>query len=356
MSDNTTTTINQIEDDEITLKELILKIREYSKEIFRNWWILLLFILPISAYMLYEAYNTKKTYKANLTFIVNDDKGASLGLSAALGGLGDLAGGAGSKLDKIIEFSKSRRILQTALFRTGKIDGITDFYANHLIRDQEFHEKWEKDTTGLKGFLYKRGDVDNFSRTENKALLALQEILVGKKPIFTGSYEKKSEIMKLVLTTNSEELSIDLLRSIYVDLSAYYIDKSISKERKTYDVFKAKGDSLRALSLNKDRSADQYEDNHRGSLFLEDKREADRYKKDAMLYGTLYAETQKNLNLAGFALESKLPYIQDIDMPIAPIKPEIKSKKMALIIGFALGGFLGAIVVILRKILREAMA
>jgi hypothetical protein len=356
MTDNSVTPLNPIEDDEITLKELILKVKEYAKEIRRNWWVLVLFILPISAYMLNDAYNTKRSYKANLTFIVNDDKGASLGLSAALGGLGDLAGGAGSKLDKIIELSKSRRILQTALFRTGKIDGITDFYANHLIRDQELHKKWEKDTTGLKGFFYKKGDVDSFSRVENKVLLALQEILVGKIPLFLGSFEKKSEIMKLALTTNNEELSIDLLRSIYVDLSAYYIDKSISKERKTYNVFKSKADSLRNIAISKDRNADQYEDNHRGSLFLEDRRESDRYKKDALLYSTLYGETQKNLNLAGFALESKLPYIQDIDMPIAPIKPEIKSKKMALIIGFALGGFLGAIVVILRKILREAMA
>lgn len=360
MSDNTITPIQHIEDDEITLKDLILKIKEYSKEVVRNWWILLLFIIPITAYMYYEVLTTKPTYKATLTFIVNDDKGASMGLAAALGGLGDLAGGASSKLDKIIELSKSRKILQTALFKRGIVNGVEDYFANHLIKDQDLHKKWEKDTTGLKGFLFTyRGDTINFNRftrIENKALLALQNLLVGEKPIFGGSYDKKSEIMKLTLNTRCEELSIFLLRVIYSDLSSYYIDKATSKEKKTYAVFKNKADSLKYLALSKDRSADEYEDNHRGSLFLQDKREADRKKKDAILYATLYGETEKNLNMASFALESKSPYIQDLDMPIAPIKPEKKSKLMAIIIGFALGAFLGIIIIIIRKVLKEAMA
>lgn len=356
MSDNISTPIDQIQNDEITIKELILKIKEYAKEIRHNWWILLLFIVPISAYMLQDAYNTKETYKADLTFIVNDDGGSSLGLSAALGSLGDLAGGGKSKLDKIIELSKSRRILQTSLFRTVEIEGVRDFYANHLIKSEELHTNWEKDTTGLKDFLYKRGNVDSFSRIENKVLLALQELLVGKKPIFSGSFDKKSEVMKLALTTKNEELSIDLLRVIYEDLSKYYIEKATSKEERTYRIFRNKADSLKNLVRSKDLAADRYEDQNRGSLFLEDKRETDRMKKDAFIYNTLYGETEKNLNLASFALESKAPYIQDLDLPISPIKPVKKSKLMALIIGFALGGFLGVIVVVLRKILREAMA
>lgn len=354
MSDNTITPIQHIEDDEITLKYLILKVKEYSKEVVRNWWILLLFIIPITGYMYYEALNFKPTYKATLTFIVNDDKGASMGLAAALGGFGDLGGGS-SKLDKIIELSKSRKILQTALFKRGIINGVEDYFANHLIKDQDLHKKWEKDTTGLKGFLYKKDSTNfnNFNRVENTVLLDLQNLLVVEKPIFGGSYDKKSEIMKLTLNTRNEELSILLLRVIYSDLSSYYIDKATSKEKKTYGIFKNKADSLKSLALSKDRSADEYEDNHRGSLFLQDKREADRKKKDAILYATLYGETEKNLNMASFALESKSPYIQDLDMPIAPIKPEQKSKIKAIVIGIISGFFLGIFIITIKKITKD---
>ena len=355
MSDNPVTPI-RIEDDEITLKELILKVKEYAVEILRNWWILALFIVFITAIMLYLAYTTKPTYNAELTFIVNDEGSNSLGLSAALGGVGDLTGESKSKFEKIIGLSKSRRILQLALFRTTEIKGLKDFYANHLIREFELHKKWQKDTTGLKDFLYTTVHLDSFNRVENKVLLVLQEVMVGKKPVFLGSYDKRSEILKFSLMTTNEELSIKLLKVIYEDLSTYYVEKATAKEERTYKIFRSKSDSLRDILRRKDISADKYEDKNRGSLFLEDKREVDRLKKEAYIYNTLYAETEKNMNIAGFALESKVPYIQDIDMPIAPIKPEKKSKLLALLIGFLAGGFLGSIVVIVKKALRSLSA
>lgn len=355
MNDNPVTPLSQIEDDEITLKELILKIKEYVAEIRRNWLILVLFTVPITGYLVYDAYMTKKTYKADLTFLINDEGGASLGLSAALGGLGDLTGEGKSKFEKILALSKSRKIIQTSLFRLGEVDGVKDYFANHLIKHEDFHKKWESDTTGLNNFLYKNINPDSLSRVENKALLALQALLVGKdKPIFTSTYDKKSEVLKLSLVTHNEELSIKLMKVIYEDLSEYYIEKSTTKEERTYRIFRAKADSLKSLVRAKDVTADKYEDRNRGSLFLEDKREADRLKKEAFIYNTLYGETEKNMNIASFALESKMPYIQEIDLPIAPIKPERKSKKLALIIGFAIGGFLGSIFIIGRKILREA--
>ena len=153
MSDIQTTSIQPIENDEITLKELILKAKEYIMEIIRYWYIVLLFIVPIASYMFYQVYKAKATYKADLTFSVNTDQGTSLGLAAALGGLGELGGN--TKLDKIIEFSKSRRISQTALFRRAVINNVDDYFANHLIRERELHVGWENDTSGLKGFYLK---------------------------------------------------------------------------------------------------------------------------------------------------------------------------------------------------------
>ena len=49
MSDIQTISIQPIENDEITLKELILKAKEYITEIIRYWYIVLLFIVPMSA-------------------------------------------------------------------------------------------------------------------------------------------------------------------------------------------------------------------------------------------------------------------------------------------------------------------
>ena len=47
--------------------------------------------------------------------------------------------------------------------------------------------------------------------------------------------------------------------------------------------------------------------------------------------------------------------VQEIDLPIAPIKPKLKSKKMAAVLGLLIGGFLGVLFIVLRKKIKEAL-
>ena len=95
-------------------------------------------------------------------------------IAAIAGKLGlDGLGGGNTNLDKITGLSKSRRILQSALFRREVIEGKDDFFANHLIRERGLPKAWENDTTGLKGFEFKSNNFESFNRAENSALLAL---------------------------------------------------------------------------------------------------------------------------------------------------------------------------------------
>ena len=54
------------EDDEITLKELILKIKEYIHEVWVNKMITIIFILLLFSFFMYKALVTPTTYSANL--------------------------------------------------------------------------------------------------------------------------------------------------------------------------------------------------------------------------------------------------------------------------------------------------
>ena len=37
---------NYMEEDEITLKELILKVKEFFQEVLKNWWLVILITIP----------------------------------------------------------------------------------------------------------------------------------------------------------------------------------------------------------------------------------------------------------------------------------------------------------------------
>ena len=70
---------NYLEEDEITLKELILKVKEFFQEVLKNWLLVVLITLPFVLYFFYQAYKMPITYTSELTFMMNDDEGGGLG-------------------------------------------------------------------------------------------------------------------------------------------------------------------------------------------------------------------------------------------------------------------------------------
>ena len=73
---------NQYQDDEISLKDLILKIQEYFKEVIKYWWIILAFILLCGGYSFYKWYTSKVYYNATLSFMLSESEGESGGMAS----------------------------------------------------------------------------------------------------------------------------------------------------------------------------------------------------------------------------------------------------------------------------------
>jgi hypothetical protein len=346
-----------IEDgDEITLKEFILKIKVYGYEVIKYWYIPTLFALIFSAYMLYSAFTTKPVFTATLTYIVNEpDKSGMGGLGSLLGAFG--AGTVGkSSPDMINELAHSERIMNTALFQKHTIDGINDYFANHFIRIYAFHKSWEKDTTGLNGFVFKRGNFEEFTRIENKALNSIIALLVGKESAFKSSFEKKSGIMKMTFDSPNELLSIFFTRTIFTNLGDFYVNSTTERERLNYQTLKAQQDSVFALMKSKGQSAASFGDFQRGLLFESDKFKGQMLKQESQVAGAVYTELMKQFAVADYALRNNTPFISAIDLPKEPLEPIKKSKKMALIVGVFGGVFLGILFIVFRSIYINAMS
>lgn len=76
-------------DDEITLKEIILKIKDYFTEVVKHWKIVLLVTFLFLSYLAYKSIKSEYSYKAKLTFMINQTEGSSLsGLGGILGQFG----------------------------------------------------------------------------------------------------------------------------------------------------------------------------------------------------------------------------------------------------------------------------
>jgi len=351
-----------IEEDEITLKELILKVKEFFQEVLKNWWLVVLITIPFVLYFFYQTYKTPITYTSELTFMMNEDDGGGFG---ALGGLAasfGFGGGGGGEfnLEKMLSLLKSRNIIQQGLFEKTEIDGKVDFFANHLIREYDYHKKWEE-SENLKGFIFKNDKVEEFSRIEYQALKNVYAKVIGsaKTPgILSSNINEDTGIMTLNIESVNEHLSIKLLHSLFEKLSTFYVDKTIEKQQQTYEITKTKADSLLGVMNYTQNRLLKLKDSNRNTTLNQYRSEELKLERDYQISLIAYGEAIKNKEIADFSLKSKTPFIQSIDLPIPPLKPNktLITYIKQIIIGGILGVFLAIAFIVGRKIYRDTMA
>ncbi len=353
----------EISDDEVSLKELILKLQEFFFEILKYWkWVVGITALCVALF-LYNAITEPVTYPAQLTFMINEDEGNPLrGLGGGvLGALMPKGKKNEFNLAKIIELSKSRSIMQRALFKKGVIEGNEDFIANHLIREYDFHDEWESDTTGqLKDFLFVHDSIPLFTDVDNRVVKVLHGLIIGDPingidPIFEATADEDSGIMKLSINTTSQALTIEFLNAAYDYLSHFYIERAIEKHSRTFRIMEAKADSIQGELRMAEKNLADFLDGNRRLVVVKGELDKIRLQRKAEVLNAMYIEIIKNLETADFALKTKVPYVQELDKPIPPLRAKEESKFKAIILGGFLGGFLSCGFIIGRKVLRDIM-
>ena len=118
----------QIDNDEISLKELIQKIQEWIAYL-KTQWKLIIGIAALGGIIgfVYASFQ-KPTYSATTTFVLEEDKGGgglggAMGLASSFGF--DLGGGGGGLFtsSNIIELMKSRLVVEKTLLNPVKVSG-----------------------------------------------------------------------------------------------------------------------------------------------------------------------------------------------------------------------------------------
>ena len=346
--------------DEISLRDLILKVRLFAREIMRSWKVPAICILLAMAFQAYKYFTFVPVYPAQITFSVDEEEGgSSAGLTGILGqfGLGSVRPSR-YNLDKILALSKSRRVIENTLFSRLEMDGKNDFLANHLIREYELGNAIKSEHQD--GFVYTHDSLPAFNRAENEMLVFLYNFIIGppedpKLALVTGDYNEDTNIMSIHVSTTNEALSVALAQRMFESLSDYYVNKAIEKQLKTYNVVSAKRDSVLAVLKSTEYQLANFKDSHRGLLLRTDQLSEFRLQREITALSAMYAEVLKNTEVADFSLKNKMPFIQVIDAPISPIYPTQISLLRKLIIGILIGGVIGSMIVVGRLIYRDIM-
>jgi hypothetical protein len=350
---------NSTANEEISLKELVILVSSYIKELLKYWWIFII-VGPLCAGLFYlKTTFDDVNYTSKLTFMMDSDSGPSLGAVAGLLGSFGLGGPAGdSNLDKMIKLMKSRTITKEALFKKIKIGDDTkeDFFANHIMRTEEIEVFIDEEET--ERFFFTRSDFGKYDKLENKALLKVFKHVVGspdKIGAMLLSKDDLSGIVTLESTFLSQGLAIEYPEAHFHVVEKYFIEKTIEKSQATYDIVKIKYDSITNLISSKEYQFANELDRGRGLFLQTDQMTSQQIRKDLMILYEQYGELVKNKEISEYSLLTITPVVQGIDLPIYPLEPNEFSWILAILVGGFLGGVMTAGAIITRKIYRDTM-
>jgi uncharacterized protein involved in exopolysaccharide biosynthesis len=351
--------------DEISLKKLILKLREWWRYFLSRWVIILIAGLLGGGIGLTYAWLTKPSYQAVVTFALEDDKGSGGGLSGALGlasslgiDLGTNAGGAFSGAN-LIELMKSRKMVQKALLSTIEIGDTKMTLGDQLLEMSKMKSKLvEKGIWKGKQFYTVNAETNQLNLQQDSVMHILHEKVTGSGGLLTvAQKDKKISIISVEVNSNHELFSKAFAETIVKEVSDFYIETKSKKAKTNVAILQKQADSIRnELNQAITGVAVSSDNTYNLNPALNVNRVPSTKKQvDVQANTAILTQLVTNLEMAKVTLMRETPLIQLIDRPTLPLKKEKLAKLKFLILGGLLAGFLAIVFLIIQRIGKQIM-
>jgi hypothetical protein len=347
----------QISNDEISLKELIEKGREWFSYLLSQWKIIVLAWAIGAGIGLAYSFSKKPVYTASLSFALDDEKGGGLGGALGLAssfGI-DLGSGGGSIFtgSNLTELFKSRSMVEQTLLSPVTFKGKTISLAEMYIQNNGWRDKWNNPEFSAIQFLPKSKRKD-FTR-EHDSILGLIYGNLSKTALTVGQRDKKTAIINIDVASSNELFSKYFCESLAKNVSDFYIETKSKKSRDNMLILERQTDSIRRALNGAITGVAVANDNTFGLNPAMNVRRApsSRRQVDVQANTAILTELVKQMEMAKVTLRKETPLIQVIDRPILPLAKTSFGKVKGLILGGFLAGFLVLFILIIKKIIKN---
>lgn len=345
-----------IENDEISLKELKYKAKEWYFYFLSQWKIIVLAGIVGAGLGLSYSFIKKPIYTATLSFALEDEKsggglGSALGLAGSLGL--DLGGGGGSVFSgsNLTELFKSRSMVEETLLTPVIVDGKEISLAEMYIQDHKWRDNW-KESPVFKGIQFMpNSNRKNFTRAHDSILGVIYSDL-SKGSLSVAQKDKKIAIISIDMSSTNELFAKYFCEALAKEVSDFYVSTKSKKARINMNILERQVDSIRNQLNGAITGVAVANDNTFNLNPALNVRRAPSAKKqvDVQANTAILTELVKQAELAKVTLRKETPLIQVIDRPILPLYKERLSKLKGLVVGGILGGFFSIIFFSIRRI------
>lgn len=348
-----------IQNDEISLKELILKVKEWYAYLLSQWKIIVLAGFVGGFLGLAYSFYKKPIYTATLTFALEDEKGSG-GLGGALGlassfGL-DLGGSGGGIFtgSNLTELFKSRSMVEKTLLSPVNLNGKKISLAEMYIENNNWREGWNEDSKLSKIKFLPNADRKHFNRIQDSIMGVMYGNLY-EAALSVGQKDKKISIINIDVLSTNELFAKYFCEALAKEVGQFYVETKSKKARMNMAILERQVDSIRRElngAITGVAVANDNTFNLNPALNVRRAPSA-RRQVDVQANTAILTELVKQTELAKVTLRKETPLIQVIDKPILPLKKEKFGKLKGIVIGSVLTGFLTVMFLISRRIFKS---
>ena len=332
--------------EEATLKDVIISIRDYTRELKKKFILIsTVLIISIISGLVYSSIQKDK-FEAVLSFIVEgQSEGPNLSSISGMAsqfGL-DLGGSSSSTFSQqnVIELLKSRKVIESTLSKSCIVNNEEDILLNHYISINNMIEDGE--------------NISFFSSSKDSITNIIWKEIIDFK-IDLSYQNDEANILNLTYTSTSSEFAKNFTELLVEEISQMYSHYQTEKTKKSLKNLELRSDSIFRELKNSERNFARVKDRNLRVINASGRLDEIQYMREVQVLNAIYLELIKNTELVKMNLLNETPIIQLIDVPVLPLEYSNRSSKLFWVFSFSfLGLFLVSSLIILRKLIRDTL-
>lgn len=322
------------------IQEILQRLEIYLARIRKKWLIILLFIIPCTAWMVCESMIKPPLYEAKTVF--HPDTGQQVGasrdnpLSLILGTPGE-----GGETGFMIGVLKSRNISEAVTEDSIVWKGEKRLVADIIL---DIYPSTPSVTSTILSWIFP------YSRSNDKR----QKVHSTASAIRSSLYTEATPdgFINMIISFYSPEVA-GLISQMYIKkLDEYYKRQKTAKASNSVAFYTQRADSIRRELIKTTTSLAKYMDQHRGLVFSQDRVKPAQLEIRQQILQQMFVTLTISKEQAAAQLQQDTPIIQVLDHPNPPYGSRRPSKILYFFVGLVIGLFLGVVWVI-RKLLFE---
>jgi hypothetical protein len=350
-----------IEEDKISLRELIERIRSWYQYCLSNFKYIL--IAAIIGGILGYAYTFKRpTYFAETTFALEESSGMGLsqiaGLASVAGiNMGQLGGGENGIFEgeNIIQLYTSQRMIEQSLLTDVETEGQKEKLIYRYAKERKLDKKWQNKSY-LKNLSFNIPRED-FTQQHDSILFKVTEH-IKKKILVVDKPTRRLNLISVKVSFKDPEFARHFNKTLVKNVNEFYYETKTKKTLEAVTTLQKQADSLKYIVDQNISEMFLAMDAIPNPNVLNRSSRTPVQQKQIDMQSTFaaYAEMLKSLELARLNHLTKTPLLQIVDTPTNYLDNDRWKWYKGIIIGMFLGGIFSVIFFTGRLIIYSALA